>query len=272
MNAATAAVSLAIAASMFAVGSGRDASPGYALWIAGAVSLSGALTLLAAQGYWPASATVVLANALVAFRYVLVTAGLERFVGREPRWVVHATGVGAAAVVSAFCTFVVPAVTVRIVFVTFGMAAWSLWSLAVVLREVPAVIGGPGRLAAAALGLEALWSLARVGVMLLGSDTLNALPRNAPVQAAFFVAFSAITAALAFGLNGLHTRRVEVELARSLAEVQVLRGIISICASCKRVRDGERWVQVEAYVRERSEAEFSHGLCPTCEETLYRAE
>jgi len=271
VNAATAAVSLALAASMLAVGSGRDASPGFSLWVGGAVALSGALSLLAAQGYWPASATVVLANALVALRYVLVTAGLERFVGRDPRWVVHASGVGAVAVASAFCTFVVPAVTFRIVFVTLGMAVWSLWSLDLVLRRVPAILGGPAWLATVAFGLEALWSLARAGVMLLGSDTLNALPRNAPVQAAFFVAFSAITAAVAFGLNGLHTRRVEVELARSLAEVQVLRGIIPICASCRKVRDGERWVQVETYVHERTEAQFSHGLCPTCEEQLYPA-
>jgi hypothetical protein len=54
------------------------------------------------------------------------------------------------------------------------------------------------------------------------------------------------------------------------AEIQTLRGIISICASCKKIRTDEgQWQQVEAYVREHSEAEFSHGICPQCSEALY---
>jgi hypothetical protein len=52
--------------------------------------------------------------------------------------------------------------------------------------------------------------------------------------------------------------------------VQKLEGIIPICAACKRVRDDQGyWHQVEQYIRERSGAEFSHGLCPECTERLY---
>jgi two-component system sensor histidine kinase/response regulator len=52
---------------------------------------------------------------------------------------------------------------------------------------------------------------------------------------------------------------------QALAEVRTLRGLLSICAECKKIRreDGE-WERVESYVRSRTEAEFSHGLCPTC--------
>lgn len=55
------------------------------------------------------------------------------------------------------------------------------------------------------------------------------------------------------------------QLRAALAEVKSLRGILPICASCKRIRgeDG-KWEDVESYVREHSEAEFSHGLCPDC--------
>lgn len=53
-------------------------------------------------------------------------------------------------------------------------------------------------------------------------------------------------------------------------EIQTLRGIIPICASCKRIRTDEgTWRQVEAYVREHSAAEFSHSICPKCSEALY---
>lgn len=55
------------------------------------------------------------------------------------------------------------------------------------------------------------------------------------------------------------------ELRTALAEVKVLRGILPICANCKRVRTEEGgWDQIESYVRTHTNAEFSHGLCPDC--------
>lgn len=60
------------------------------------------------------------------------------------------------------------------------------------------------------------------------------------------------------------------ELQKAAAEIKTLRGIIPICASCKKVRDDEgAWQQVEAYLREHSEAEFSHGICPDCLAKMY---
>ena len=51
----------------------------------------------------------------------------------------------------------------------------------------------------------------------------------------------------------------------ALAELRTLRGIIPICAHCKRVRTQVgAWQQLEQYVREHSDADFSHGVCPTC--------
>lgn len=50
-------------------------------------------------------------------------------------------------------------------------------------------------------------------------------------------------------------------------EIRTLRGIIPICARCKKIRDDEGlWHAVEAYVSTHSEAVFSHGLCPSCAE------
>lgn len=60
------------------------------------------------------------------------------------------------------------------------------------------------------------------------------------------------------------------ELRDALEQVKTLRGIIPICANCKQIRDDKGyWLQVEAYVSRHSEAQFSHGICPTCIETLY---
>ncbi len=60
------------------------------------------------------------------------------------------------------------------------------------------------------------------------------------------------------------------ELQKAFSEIRQLRGIIPICASCKKIRDDKGfWQQVEVYVRDRTEAEFSHGICPDCERKLY---
>ena len=60
------------------------------------------------------------------------------------------------------------------------------------------------------------------------------------------------------------------ELRRALEQIRTLRGIVPICANCKKIRNDEGfWQQVEVYVRDHTEAEFSHGICPECMEKLY---
>ncbi|MDX2440787.1 MAG: hypothetical protein QNK40_09575 [Desulfobacterales bacterium] len=61
-----------------------------------------------------------------------------------------------------------------------------------------------------------------------------------------------------------------LELQDALAEVITLRGVIPICSSCKKVRDDKGyWNQIESYIRDRSEADFSHSICPECAKELY---
>ncbi|HYH69014.1 MAG TPA: CHASE3 domain-containing protein [Urbifossiella sp.] len=64
-------------------------------------------------------------------------------------------------------------------------------------------------------------------------------------------------------------RRVEErtrELQASLANVKQLRGLLPICAWCKKVRDdGDYWHEVEHYVAAHSDTRFTHGMCPECE-------
>ncbi len=63
----------------------------------------------------------------------------------------------------------------------------------------------------------------------------------------------------------LEFRRVNYQLAESLEHVRTLRGLLPICAWCKRIRDDHGyWNQVEGYIRENTEADFTHGICPEC--------
>jgi hypothetical protein len=60
------------------------------------------------------------------------------------------------------------------------------------------------------------------------------------------------------------------ELLEAGAKIKTLKGLIPICSSCKKIRDDRGyWQQIEKYVREHTEATFSHGICPDCAILLY---
>lgn len=64
--------------------------------------------------------------------------------------------------------------------------------------------------------------------------------------------------------------RLVADLSQALAQVKKLSGFLPICASCKKIRDDHGyWQQVEKFIREHSEAEFSHSICPDCARKLY---
>jgi phosphoserine phosphatase RsbU/P len=63
------------------------------------------------------------------------------------------------------------------------------------------------------------------------------------------------------------------DLENALKQVKQLRGLLPICMYCKRIRnDEDYWQQVETYISNHSEAEFSHGICPDCYEKMLKAQ
>jgi len=76
---------------------------------------------------------------------------------------------------------------------------------------------------------------------------------------------------------GIYRARLESEkealindLQKALSEVKTLKGFLSICSHCKKIRDDKGyWQQIEKYIHEHSEAEFSHGICQECAEKHY---
>lgn len=94
---------------------------------------------------------------------------------------------------------------------------------------------------------------------------------------AFAIGGAVALAAALFGIFRLRMRRLNSrarELERAVAEavsnIRTLRGLFPICAACKKIRDDKGyWKQIESYVRDHSEAEFSHSICPDCMVRLY---
>jgi hypothetical protein len=61
-----------------------------------------------------------------------------------------------------------------------------------------------------------------------------------------------------------------IELQEAYEKIKILRGFLPICSHCKKIRDDEGyWQQLEKYISEHSEAQFSHGICPACAKEHY---
>ncbi len=86
-----------------------------------------------------------------------------------------------------------------------------------------------------------------------------------------------IYAAMFIGIDETHRKKAKEEreklineLQEALKEIKTLRGIIPICSQCKKIRDDKgAWDQMEKYISERSDAQFSHSVCPECVKKLY---
>ena len=68
-----------------------------------------------------------------------------------------------------------------------------------------------------------------------------------------------------------HEKELAIDrLREALDKISTLRGLLPICAACKKIRDDKGyWNQIEIYISKHTEAEFSHGICPDCAKELY---
>ncbi len=130
----------------------------------------------------------------------------------------------------------------------------------------------PVSLAAWFIGLSAsVWLGVLSAVVWFGADVLSGNSHssqfyavwNTMVRLASFVAIGVALSRIRQLLD--RQRKLVGELERSLSEVRVLEGFLPICCQCKRIRDQEGcWQQLEVYISERSNTQFSHGYCPEC--------
>ena len=81
-----------------------------------------------------------------------------------------------------------------------------------------------------------------------------------------------VTVILGLQKNKMEQQRkvIFLEREKALQEVRILRGLLPICASCKKIRDDNGyWMQIEGYIKDHSEATFTHSICPDCAKRLY---
>ena len=110
-----------------------------------------------------------------------------------------------------------------------------------------------------ALGISILLTIGRV--------VIAAIVKH-PFPLSYIIANALINLAVLCLMTLIASRASEASALR--ARVRVLEGILPICAFCKSIRDDKgNWIKMESYIANRSEAKFSHGVCPTCGQKHY---
>jgi hypothetical protein len=130
----------------------------------------------------------------------------------------------------------------------------------------------PVSVAAWFLGQMGAVAIAMLGAMVwFGADVLTGHTYSSSVYAVWntmirLVSFLAIGASVARVKSLLHHERKTAEtLRRSLSEIKVLETFLPICAECKKIRNQQGvWQNLEAYIGQHSNTQFSHGYCPEC--------
>ncbi len=256
--------------------------PGFGHWTAGVLSIAASYLMIALRGVIPIGVSVLMVNVLVTMSGALYLDGMRRFLGLSRiSPIIYSIplilGIHAFLSVHYFDSSAWRAFWVSAVFACFHFpTAW------IVFREYPKtgstfylVIGIEMALATLIIVARAIWNLSVPNFLFM---------METPVETGFFISVMILQVIISVSFIMLNAERFNMELLqtqaslqsnvealeKALAEVKTLKGILPICSSCKKIRDdSNNWVQMEVYVRDRTSAEFSHGICPDCLRALY---
>ncbi len=245
----------------------RRTSPGFGLWTWAALASSASFVLLSFRQILPDFFTIIIADILAVLAGILIARGLAKFCGRpQANWL----DLTILVAFTAYLLIFQPGLQARIVTVSFALSLIYLRATLLTVGPVARLLGEQNLLLVLCLGIVSLWCLVRAIVTWLWGDQSIHLMSVGPYHGLTFLIMIMGNIVMMVSLISLNSRRLENDLTSAMNEIKTLRGIIPICANCKKIRDDRGfWQQVESYVRERSDAEFTHSICPDCVEMLY---
>ena len=255
---------------MFYVSLNRKTYSGFTQWaIASMLNFLG-LLLLSLRAFLPDFITVVIANTLIVAAHGLVAYGIEVFVGaKRKKWLFISLAAG-LFVSFLYFTYRSPDINARIVIISAMLAIIYSYSAYIVYRYVPRSMDSKNALLVVVFSIQAIWFASRIVPTVFIEGPIFDFMRPSLMLTITIIASLAGDIFIAIGLIVLNFQRVEIDLIASMDEIKMLRGIIPICASCKKIRNDKGiWEQIEIYIRDHSDAEFSHGICPECMQKLY---
>ena len=248
----------------------RKTYPGFGLWTLAALSAGVGLILVGLRGLTPDLITVVSANFFIILAMMLVYRGMAIFCGQRPKvWPDAGLMIAFLGLICWF-TYGPASVNWRIIIFSLLNSYYALRAARLAAVEGAALLGSRNwQLIGTLAGLGAFFLLRAALTFLWEHQLADLMAAGALHALTFLVSF--VGHILTFtGLVFLNIQRLELDLTTAQHQVRQLSGLLPICAHCKRIRDdGGQWQQVEKYISARSDAGFTHGICPQCLAELY---
>ena len=265
----SAVASLGILAVMSGVGWAHRVPAGFRAWQVSQLAIALGSALFAFRGTAPAWASVVLANVLILAGLVLTTEGFIRFYGVArwlPGWVDVALIVVAGCLLALWSDGTVALrVAVSAVFAAFFLIRTCIEPM----DSAEARRSTAQRVVVVLCGSTALFLLARAAWALNAMPTTSGWREGWSGQAPGLVLTSMNVFTMYCALY-LSFARYEREMRAALQKVKMLSGLLPICSHCHKIRNDQGyWSQLELFIAEHSEAQFTHSICPTCLEQAY---
>jgi hypothetical protein len=261
----------------------RRTYPGFGFWAAGSCSLAlGYIAMILRGRGLSVDISIILVNAAFALAALLRLEGTVRFMeNRQLAKAYYAIPVFVSIVCYYFYAFD-NLIIIRNLTVSAAASAITLiiaWKL---VRHAPSGDVSLYRITAAlyilfilvVMGRSALW-LVHSDAGLFDADMFNSF---------YFLTITAFEIGWALSYLMMNSQRLEGELREAqkslgltvaeleiaISEIKTLGGMLPICSTCKRIRDDKGyWNQLEDYLHEHTEADFSHSICPECSKRLY---
>lgn len=256
----------------------RRTYPGFGLWALHEALVGTGLGLMGLRDLIPDTVSIMGGNALLSSGALLSVGAARVFLDVPPRWRVFAAAWVAHMAYAAWFTFAVPSFVAR----TFGVSVIVLGATTFLAADLFSAKAARYRASARFTGVmmavaATTMALRGVGSTLFGSG--GGMWVVAPDAVATYAVTLAAGVLGAFGMVMMNHERLEQELTRArdtlqatldslratAEEVKVLEGLLPICSWCKKIEDQDgKWTRMEVYIRDHSEAQFSHGICPDC--------
>ena len=248
----------------------RKTYPGFRQWtIAFMFNFTGAV-LLSFRNILPFFTTVILANLLVVLFFVFIARGLLTFVGEKQNYWIDAPALFIFISAFIYFSYFSPNINIRIIFISAILMIFCVRCIYISYKKLPQIVTGHNHLLIIAFILPVLSSLFRVILMIIYQEQISDFMSAGTIHGLSMILLTIGNIFLASGLIAINAQRIEQDLINAQAEIKTLIGFIPICANCKKIRDDKGyWQQIEDYISNHSEAEFTHSICPDCVKRLY---
>jgi hypothetical protein len=243
---------------------------GFRQWVIAFSALACGMVLISLRNILPDFLTIILGNICIGSFSIFLAYGLSAFAGVKPRIWIYLLAVFLLFSAMFYFTYFQSNVNIRIIMYSAFGVIFSVCSIVIIARDIPHALPKKSWFLIVYFMFNGAWFFLRVLHTLWNKVILHDLMSGGLFEKMTMIVSVEVSVLCAVGLITINSRRVGYELALANDEIKTLQGFIPICANCKKIRDDKGyWNNLEKYISEHTDAQFSHGICPECAEKLY---